>query len=182
MKKIIITITVIISAIMSINAQSHINHNQATPSKSTAKESCGISHVAKVSKNSCSTGTHIDHSNSGSKIHSEQEKNTMHEHSDDNISSLSSTGVVKNNTLVISVQGKCDMCKARIENAAMEITGVSFANWEVKTKKLHLNFDSAQTSIEAISKAVAKAGHDTDRDKADNKTYNALPGCCKYKS
>ena len=31
-----------------------------------------------------------------------------------------------------------------------------------------------------IQKAVAKVGHDTDMHKAEDKVYNALPGCCLY--
>ena len=82
---------------------------------------------------------------------------------------------------MILVQGKCEICKDRIEKAAKSVKGVSSANWDQKTKQLHLNFDPAQTSVDAISKAVAKAGHDTDKYKADNATYNALPSCCKYR-
>ena len=73
------------------------------------------------------------------------------------------------------------MCKKRIETAALNVEGVSSAIWDKKTKELHLNFDEKKTSIEAISKAVAKVGHDTEKGKTDKKTYNALPGCCKYR-
>ncbi|MDR1866506.1 MAG: copper chaperone, partial [Bacteroidales bacterium] len=38
-----------------------------------------------------------------------------------------------------------------------------------------------KTSVEAVSKAIAAAGHDTDRDKAAEAVYNALPDCCKYR-
>src|SRR5699024_9838885 len=31
-----------------------------------------------------------------------------------------------------------------------------------------------------ISKAIAKAGHDTELDKASTATYEALPSCCLY--
>lgn len=82
---------------------------------------------------------------------------------------------------MISVQGNCEMCKDRIEKAAKAISGVSSANWDQKTKQLHLNFDPAKTSVDAVSKAVAKAGHDTDKYKADKATYEALPACCKYR-
>lgn len=82
---------------------------------------------------------------------------------------------------MISVQGKCEMCKERIEKASKSITGVSMATWDQKTKQLHLNFDPARTSVDAISKAVAKAGHDTYKYKADKATYDALPSCCKYR-
>ncbi|GAB6122194.1 efflux RND transporter periplasmic adaptor subunit [Dysgonomonas termitidis] len=83
---------------------------------------------------------------------------------------------------MIPVQGNCDMCKDRIEKAAKSVKGVSTASWDQKSKQLHLNFDSTKTSIEAISRAIAKAGHDTDKYKADKAIYDALPACCKYRN
>jgi len=34
--------------------------------------------------------------------------------------------------------------------------------------------------LDKIEVAVAKVGQDTKMHKADDKTYNELPGCCKY--
>lgn len=82
---------------------------------------------------------------------------------------------------MLGVQGKCDICKERIETAAKSVKGVSMAHWDVDKKELHLDFDPAQTSVDIISKAIAKAGHDTDKDKADQAAYDALPDCCKYR-
>ena len=81
----------------------------------------------------------------------------------------------------LTVQGVCGMCKARIEKAALGVSGVAKAEWELETKVLALQFDSGKTNLDAISKAVAKVGHDTDRDGADDKVYAALPDCCKYR-
>jgi Cu(I)/Ag(I) efflux system membrane fusion protein len=82
---------------------------------------------------------------------------------------------------MLTVQGLCEMCKDRIEKAAKSVSGVISASWDIKTKQLHLDFDPAKTSVDAVAKAVAKAGHDTDKYKADKATYNALPSCCKYR-
>ena len=82
---------------------------------------------------------------------------------------------------MMTVQGLCEMCKDRIEKTARSVKGVSSASWDQATKQLHLNFDPAQTDIDKISQAVAKAGHDTDKHKADQKVYDALPACCKYR-
>jgi Cu(I)/Ag(I) efflux system membrane fusion protein len=82
---------------------------------------------------------------------------------------------------MINVQGSCEMCKERIEKTAKGIDGVSSANWDLETKVLHINFDPAKTSSDAISKAIATVGHDTDKYKADLDVYVALPGCCKYR-
>ncbi|KAA6329207.1 Copper chaperone CopZ [termite gut metagenome] len=82
---------------------------------------------------------------------------------------------------MLSVQGSCGMCKTRIEKTAKGIKGVSSATWDMEKKELHVDFDSKQTNLNAISKAIAKAGHDTEKHKTDKKTYDALPGCCKYR-
>jgi mercuric ion binding protein len=82
---------------------------------------------------------------------------------------------------MLGVQGLCEMCKERIETAAKGVEGVSSAMWNIEKKELHLNFNPHQTNLDAISKAIAKAGHDTDKDKADQAAYDALPSCCKYR-
>ncbi|KAA6306635.1 hypothetical protein EZS27_041702 [termite gut metagenome] len=82
---------------------------------------------------------------------------------------------------MLSVQGKCGMCKTRIEKTAKAIKGVSSATWDLEKKELHLDFDPKQTNLDAISKAIAKVGHDTEKYKTDQETYDALPGCCKYR-
>lgn len=79
------------------------------------------------------------------------------------------------------VQGNCGMCKQRIEQAATGVKGVSSATWDSSTKKLTLKFDEKQTTLSIISKAVAKAGHDTEKDKAPLTVYKSLPGCCLYR-
>ena len=81
----------------------------------------------------------------------------------------------------LTVQGLCDMCKTRIEKTALDVSGVTQAEWNNETKVLTLQFDSAKTKLETISKELAKVGHDTDKDKADDEAYNDLPGCCRYK-
>jgi len=78
------------------------------------------------------------------------------------------------------VSGKCDMCKERIEKAAKSIKGVKSAQWNSETQKIQVEYNSMKTNNDAIQKAIAKVGHDTQKIKADDKTYNALPDCCKY--
>lgn len=46
---------------------------------------------------------------------------------------------------------------------------------------IHLQFDPSKTSADAVAKAIAKVGHDTDKYKADKAVYDTLPGCCKYR-
>ncbi|MDR2764728.1 MAG: heavy-metal-associated domain-containing protein [Tannerella sp.] len=81
----------------------------------------------------------------------------------------------------LHVNGSCDMCKTRIEKVAKKVNGVTSASWDKESQTLHLNYDPEKTSVEAVSKAIAKAGHDTEKDKAPDKAYKALPKCCKYR-
>jgi len=83
-------------------------------------------------------------------------------------------------TEVFAVGGVCDMCKARIEKAAM-VTGVTKAVWDLKTKKLTLTYNPAKVKVESVQKAIAAVGHDAGSIKADSKAYNKLPSCCKYR-
>lgn len=80
---------------------------------------------------------------------------------------------------MLGVQGNCELCKERIETAAKSVKGVASADWDIKKKELHVSFDSKQTNLDAISKAIAKVGHRTDKDPADPSAYDALPPCCK---
>ena len=75
----------------------------------------------------------------------------------------------------------CDMCKERIEKAAKGVKGVLSAHWDKDTQMIHLQYDPKKTSPKAISKAIAKVGHDTDMDKADKAVYDKLPACCHYR-
>lgn len=83
-------------------------------------------------------------------------------------------------TEAIKVSGNCEMCKARIEKAA-KIDGVSKADWNVKTKVLTLVYNPSKVKSVDVQKKIAAVGHDTEKFKASDKAYNALPGCCKYK-
>lgn len=80
----------------------------------------------------------------------------------------------------IKVLGNCESCQERIEKAA-KIEGVLKASWNMKTQLLTLVYDSSKVSSDELQKKIAAVGHDTQKYKADNKVYNSLPGCCKYK-
>jgi Copper chaperone len=81
---------------------------------------------------------------------------------------------------MLIVRGNCEICKQRIEKAALAVEGVYAATWNVQTEKLHLGFDPDRTGLEIISEAIAKAGHETELNRVDEKTYSLLPECCKY--
>jgi copper chaperone CopZ len=81
---------------------------------------------------------------------------------------------------MMKVWGNCGMCKKTIEGSIADIDGLASGSWDVEKKVLNLQFDSSKTSIAKISKAVASAGYDTEFDKADDKAYDGLHGCCQY--
>lgn len=79
------------------------------------------------------------------------------------------------------VYGNCGMCESRIEKAALDINGLTKADWDKDTKMLEVSFDESKVKVVDIHKAIAKVGHDTEKEKASIEVYNALAGCCKYK-
>ncbi|WP_394343583.1 heavy-metal-associated domain-containing protein [Arenibacter aquaticus] len=87
----------------------------------------------------------------------------------------------KNKKVSFEVKGNCGMCKARIEKAALKVKGVKYVNWDIPSKKITLILDENKCSPMDVRKAIALKGHDTDSTKADIKTYNNLPACCKYR-
>lgn len=79
------------------------------------------------------------------------------------------------------VFGNCGMCENRIEKAATGLDGVSTADWDKETKMLEVTFDKDKVKLDDIHKAIAKVGHDTEKEKASDEVYNSLAGCCKYR-
>lgn len=77
------------------------------------------------------------------------------------------------------VYGNCDMCKERIEEAAMGVSGVKSAQWDTETKILNLTTEES-LNILRVHKAIAQVGHDTDKEKALKAVYDQLPECCLY--
>jgi copper chaperone CopZ len=86
-----------------------------------------------------------------------------------------------NQTEKVEVKGNNDLCKARIEKAALSVEGVTTADWDKETSKLEVVFDDAKTDIDKIETSIAKVGHDTPNHKATDEVYNNLPETCKYR-
>ena len=80
-----------------------------------------------------------------------------------------------------SVEGVCGMCKSRIEEAA-DLKGVRFAEWNIDTKMMKVVYVPAKISQSEIEKKIAAIGHDTQSEKASDKAYAQLHGCCKYRT
>lgn len=76
------------------------------------------------------------------------------------------------------VKGNCEMCKERIETTAKK-AGARSAQYSIDSQTLTIE-TSEKVSPEAILKKVAEAGHDNEKFKASDETYEKLPGCCHY--
>ena len=83
-------------------------------------------------------------------------------------------------TKEFNVKGNCGMCESSIEKAAKAVDGVSFADWDKKTKVIKVTFYTEKTDVHKIHMAIAKVGHDTEIHKADDEVYSKLPKCCLY--
>lgn len=81
----------------------------------------------------------------------------------------------------LKVSGQCGMCKTRIETTAKSVKGVKNASWNETAQVLTYSFNGNVTK-EQVSNALRNVGHDTELGKAPDEIYNALPGCCKYRS
>jgi Cu(I)/Ag(I) efflux system membrane fusion protein len=95
-----------------------------------------------------------------------------------------SEGFTQSETLTklqFKVSGECEMCKDRIETAAKTVSGVKSAEWSAEKQMLDVEFDAAKTNSGAIQKAIAAVGHDTEKFKAPDSVYKALPECCLYR-
>ena len=86
----------------------------------------------------------------------------------------------KNAKITFEVNGVCEMCKERIEIAALKTKGVKFANWTIETHQLSLIFDERKVDEVTIHKNIAAVGHDTKKVTATDEAYNNLHSCCKY--
>jgi Cu(I)/Ag(I) efflux system membrane fusion protein len=78
------------------------------------------------------------------------------------------------------VSGRCGMCKSRIERAA-KIKEVKSAKWDKKKQALTVAYVSSSVSVDSLQKRLAAVGHDTEKYRAPDSVYAALPGCCLYR-
>ena len=96
------------------------------------------------------------------------------------ITSQAQEGKSKNAKYEIEVSGNCDMCKKRIEKAALSVKGVKSAVWHADHQDLHLILDETKCTVQQVREAIAKVGHDTDKVKATDEDYKQLHSCCSY--
>lgn len=87
----------------------------------------------------------------------------------------------KNKKIAMEVDGKCEMCKMRIEKASLGVKGVKYALWDIPTHQLSLIIDERKTDPMKIKMALVTVGHDTKELKATEEAYNTVHPCCKYR-
>ena len=81
----------------------------------------------------------------------------------------------------IGVKGNCGMCKTTIEKAVKGLDFVENAEWGIQTKILDVEFsDSSIFNLEKLNIAITESGYETMSSTANQSSYDALPGCCKY--
>lgn len=97
------------------------------------------------------------------------------------VTAISFANANDSKTEKFEVKGNCGMCESKIEKAAKSVPGVATADWDKSAKIITVTFDDQKTEIDKIHKAIANAGYDTDKIKAEDKVYNSLQGCCQYK-
>lgn len=96
------------------------------------------------------------------------------------IAFIGNTAIAQTKTDTIYAKGNCEHCKERIEEVVTSIKGVTYASWDPTYARLICVYNTSETSNNAIQKAMASVGHDTDLYRADDKVYKSLPACCKY--
>src|SRR5690606_41468132 len=68
-------------------------------------------------------------------------------------------------TQTLKVEGNCNMCKKRIEDAAY-IKGVKRAEWDKESKMLTVVYRPSKTDVAKIEKSISGAGHNTEHTEA----------------
>ena len=96
-------------------------------------------------------------------------------------SAMSAMAQEKNKKLGFEVDGQCEMCKMRIEKAALGVPGVKYALWDIPSHQLSLVIDERKTDPMKIKTALVAVGHDTKELKATDEAYNSIHACCKYR-
>lgn len=83
-------------------------------------------------------------------------------------------------TTSFGVTGVCVMCKERIESA-LKVKGVYSSDWDQEAQEVTVIYKPSLITVEEMHQLVANAGNDTEKVKAPDEAYDAIPGCCKYR-
>lgn len=81
--------------------------------------------------------------------------------------------------LKIKTSAKCGMCKKRIERDLGVSKGIVNSNLNLDDKVVTITYNTKKTSPEKIKEVISKIGYDADEVVANQKSHDALPGCCQ---
>ena len=93
---------------------------------------------------------------------------------------ISMLAFAKTVTQKITVKGQCGECKERIEKA-LDIPGVSFAEWNVESKVLTIRYNNSKITEDEIHTLISELGYATDKMEANKEAESKLNKCCQPK-
>lgn len=85
----------------------------------------------------------------------------------------------KTGKAIIKTSAECGSCKERLEGVLNYTKGVKFAELNVLEKTLEVHFNPSKINVEEIRKIISETGYDADDLKANPKSQENLPACCK---
>jgi periplasmic mercuric ion binding protein len=85
----------------------------------------------------------------------------------------------KTESVTFQTSAKCGMCKMRLEKDMSLAKGVQTATLDLTDKKMTLVYNPRKTNKTKLQNAIAKIGYDADEVVANQKSHDALPGCCR---
>ena len=63
--------------------------------------------------------------------------------------------------LVLKVEGMtCNHCKAAVENAIRQLSGVESANVDLQKKTVTVQYDESQVSVQQMKEAISEEGYE----------------------
>ena len=86
----------------------------------------------------------------------------------------------KKKKVQIHVKGACGMCSDRIQARAIMTDGVTKATYDLERQILHVEVHKDSFDKDQLHQNLAKAGHSTNKVKANETAYANLPACCHY--
>lgn len=85
----------------------------------------------------------------------------------------------KKQTIIIQTSAQCGQCKERIEGALNYTKGVKFAELDLETKKVSVQYKTKKISAQQLKDIIATIGYDADETKANAEAVKRLPKCCQ---
>jgi copper chaperone CopZ len=82
-------------------------------------------------------------------------------------------------TVTIQTNGVCQKCADKFKENVPYFKGVKSYEYDMKTAKLTINYDSKKTSPDQLRQQISKLGYNADDVKADAAARAKLPACCR---